>query len=145
MQNKTELMEVDPGQIFHTYDKWECYQAGFYENKPIKRDDEQCKAAYLHILGNGDAFRGAIAKVFERWPNSCEQYLTNPNFNRIAWLGQAAVCIETAVPSQYCGGWRLLTESQQEAADEIALECLNQWLADNQRPAVTMRKAKGRK
>lgn len=133
----------EPEQVFHTYDKWECHKAGFYESRPIPRNESQLKAAYLHVLSNVDIFENAIRKVFDNWHCSCEQYLTNQKFNRIAWIGQAAVCIETAVPSQYCNGWRLLTEEQQIVADKVALEHLNKWLQSNGRTPVTMKKAKG--
>ena len=134
----------EPKQVFHTYDKWECFRAGFYESKPMPRNDHQLRSAYLHVLGNVPVFRSAIRKVFSEWRYSCEQYLTNQGFNRIAWIGQAAVCIETSVPSQFCGGWRLLTVEQQDAADNVALEGLNEWLVSNGRNAVCMKKAKGK-
>ena len=147
-QKQLTLIELEnrsePGQIFHTFDKWECFKAGFYEAKPSDRSDFQLRTSYLLVLGSESVFRNAIRKVFSLWPRSCEHYLTNQGFNRIAWIGQAAVCIETAVPSQYCGGWRLLSEEQQLAADNIALEFLNVWLAEHGRNPVTMKKAKGR-
>ena len=51
--------------------------------------------------------------------------------NRIAWLGQAAMCINTGIPAQFRGGYNLLTEEQKNHADQAALEVLNFWLATN--------------
>ena len=48
--------------------------------------------------------------------------------NRIAWLGQAAICYHKGIPSTFRGGWQLLNEEQQAAANGVALECLNRWL-----------------
>ena len=51
--------------------------------------------------------------------------------NRIAWLGQAAVCYVTGVPSKFASGWGLLSAEQQENANRIALTYLNKWLTAN--------------
>ena len=53
--------------------------------------------------------------------------------NRIAWLGQASMCIDSGIPSRFCGGYNLLTEEQQSNADLKALEYLNIWLKLNGR------------
>jgi hypothetical protein len=51
--------------------------------------------------------------------------------NRIAWLGQAAVCYATGVPATFAGGFYLLNGEQQDKANNIALEYLNEWLIKN--------------
>ncbi len=48
--------------------------------------------------------------------------------NRIAWLGQASMCIATGIPSRFRGGFYKLTEAQQARANATALEYLNRWL-----------------
>ena len=53
--------------------------------------------------------------------------------NRIAWIGQAAMCYETGIPSIYCSGFNLLTEQQQDEANKVALKVLNKWLKNNGR------------
>jgi len=57
--------------------------------------------------------------------------------NRIAWLGQASMCIETGISSRFCGGYNLLTPEQKEAADKKAFEYLNKWLVNNNRQELT--------
>ena len=61
--------------------------------------------------------------------------------NRIAWLGQAAMCYATGVPSKYCSGFNLLTNEQQNTANEIALIALNTWLSNNGMDEVDMNDA----
>jgi hypothetical protein len=61
--------------------------------------------------------------------------------NRIAWLGQASLCYKHGIPSEYRGGYGLLTEEQQLAADEAALRALNVWMARNGRDPVAMEAA----
>jgi hypothetical protein len=132
----------DPDRIFHTFDVWECHKAGFYEHKPpagLKADD--CKRIYAEFLADEVAFRAALERVVTEWRHSCEHYLTNSAMNRIAWLGQAALCCARGIPSEFRGGYQLLTAAQQLRADEIALEALNRWLAANGRKAVSMEAA----
>jgi len=66
-------------RIFHTWDQWECYPAGFYETKPPHKDMtiDECKQAYADFLRDSDRFRHAGLQVLLEWPNSCEHYLTN--------------------------------------------------------------------
>jgi hypothetical protein len=132
----------DPNRIFHTYDKWECVPAGFYESKPPHgMTGEACKKAYRDFLSDLDRFRAALQGVTTEWKHSCEHYLTNSAMNRIAWLGQAAACYDMGIPAEFRGGYSLLTEQQQLAADEVALEYLNKWLAANGMDVLTMEQA----
>lgn len=132
----------DENRIFHTFDKWECAKAGFYESKPPKgMSAEQCKEAYRDLLADDDAFRAALERVITEWKHSCEHYLTNAAMNRIAWLGQASLCIALGIPSEFRSGFTLLTEEQQRNAHQIALEALNKWMVANGRSAVSMEEA----
>lgn len=126
-------------RIYHIWSEWECYPAGFYENAPkTKISKEQCERAYADLLSDLPAFRSALQRVISEWKNSCEHYLTNDKMNRIAWLGQASLCIEKGIPANYRGGFNLLTKEQQEAANQAALDALNQWLAKHGEPPVDM-------
>lgn len=133
-------------RIYHTWDKWECYPAGFYETKPPRKDltSDDCKRAYADFLSDIPRFKSALVGVTTQWINSCEHYLTNENMNRIAWLGQAAMCFETRIPSVFCGGYQLLTDGQKITADEAALEALNAWLELRGEPAASMEVALGK-
>ena len=135
-----------PERIFHTWEKWECYPAGFHENSwPVtKWDNDDLRDLYAEFLGNDLLFRAALERVLEEWPMSCEHNLTNQNMNRIAWLGQAAACIAFRVPSVYRGGFYRLSEEHQARANETALEYLNKWLTANGGDALTMEQAKSK-
>lgn len=118
-------------RIYHTWDKWECYPAGFYENSRDGMTKEECEIEYKNFLSDLAKFEKALLKVITQWKNSCEHYLTNEKMNRIAWLGQASLCIETGIPSCFRSGYFLLTKEQQRKADEMALKWLNIWLNIN--------------
>lgn len=121
-------------RIFHTWDKWECYPSGFYENQKEDMTKDECKEAYRVFLSDLPRFEAALKRVITEWKHSCEHYLSNENMNRIAWLGKASLCIETGIPSTFRSGYFLLTEEQQKLADQMALKYLNEWLRNNNYP-----------
>lgn len=131
----------DESRIFHTYDKWECYKAGFYNSTKEGMTKAECESAYREFLADESRFADALEHVITEWKHSCEHYLTNSAMNRIAWLGQAAACYAMGIPSSFRSGFFLLTEAQQTAANEVALRFLNRWLSQNGRPEVTMEEA----
>lgn len=128
----------DENRIFHTYDKWECYKAGFYDTHKEGMTKEQCEHEYYKLLSNDEEFRAALEGVTSEWVNSCEHYLTNTNMNRIAYLGQAALCYAKQIPSEFRGGFHLLSPEQQLNANMIALEYLNKWLVSRGMQEVTL-------
>jgi hypothetical protein len=131
----------DPDRIFHTFEKWECHKAGFYASKKEGMTAEQCEKAYADYLGNEDAFKEGLNGVINNWVNSCEHYLTNKAMNRIAWLGQAAMCYSTGVPSKYCAGFNLLSPEKQDKANLIALDALNFWMSKYNRAPLSLEEA----
>lgn len=131
----------DSARVFHTYDKWECHKAGFYASRKEGMTKDECEKFYADFLSNSDRFRNALSGVVTTWKYSCEHYLTNAAMNRIAWLGQAAVCYESGIPSCFCGGFNLLSEEQQEVANKNALDFLNAWLKDHDMPPVDLDQA----
>jgi hypothetical protein len=132
-------------RIYHTWDKWECYPAGFYENRDkLGRDKDVCEELYRDFLRDPPRFREALQRVITEWKHSCEHYLTNQNMNRIAWLGQASACLAAGLPSCYRGGFNLLSDQEQQLADALALEYLNKWIVANGGDALTADDAKSR-
>jgi ParB-like chromosome segregation protein Spo0J len=132
----------DENRIFHTFDKWECYKAGFYNNFPPKGiTKEQAEIIYRDFLADDNLFRETLGKVITEWKNSCEHYLTNRAMNRIAWLGQASLCYAKGIPACFRGGFYLLSEQQQEKANKTAYEYLTKWLKLNGLEEITFEDA----
>ncbi len=131
----------DENRIFHTYEKWECYKAGFYDTTKEGMTKEECEDGYRDLLTNEKEFRGALTHIIDNWKHSCEHYLTNSAMNRIAWLGQAALCYARGIPAVYRGGYNLLTKEEQDRANNIALEYLNLWLQKNNREQTSIEQA----
>jgi ParB-like chromosome segregation protein Spo0J len=128
----------DPNRIFHTYDKWECHKAGFYQSVKEGWSHEECEAEFKRILSDQDLFAEILNKVINEWKYSCEHYLTNKSMNRIAWLGQAAVCYQSGVPSRYSSAWFDIDESIREQANSTALRYLNKWMLMNNHSETDM-------
>ena len=132
-------------RILHTWEHWECYKAGFYAERPPNGiSQEEGEEIYAEFLSDLKRFEAALNGVISEWKNSCEHYLTNDRMNRIAWLGQASAAYATQMPSGCRGGYNRLSAEKQQKADKLALEYLNKWLADNDRPTVTLTEALGR-
>lgn len=133
--------EKDESRIFHTYDKWECHSYGFYKNVKDGWSHDECKNEYVRILSDQKLFASILKKVISKWVHSCEHYLSNKSMNRIAWLGQAAVCFESGVPSVYSSAWELLPEDTQNKANDTALKYLNKWMIKNDRDKLDIEEA----
>lgn len=131
----------DPERIFHTFDQWECYKAGFYSTTIDGMSKEDGERIYAEFLADEKQFRQALKKVTTEWVKSCEHYLTNKSMNRIAWLGQASVCYAKKIPSDCRAGYHLLTDEQKAKADAIALEFLNKWLKKHKLDVATLEEA----
>lgn len=144
-ENDGSEIEIEAGRILHTWEKWECYPSGFYAtNPPDGMTKEQCEEIYRSMLKDIPAFESALFRVISEWPRSCEHYLTNERMNRIAWLGQASLCIQHGIPSIFRGGFNLLTEDEQQSANEAALRWLNIWLAGHGRRELSMDEAQSK-
>lgn len=121
----------DPNRIFHTYDKWECHKAGFYKSTKDGWSHEQSETEFKRILSDQDLFSEILNKLIIDWKFSCEHYLTNTSMNRIAWLGQAAVCYHSGVPSRYSSAWFDIDAETRDKANATALKYLNKWMVLN--------------
>lgn len=132
-------------RILHTWDKWECYRAGFYaERPPGGMTQEQGEESYREFLADLERFGAALEVVTKQWRYSPEHYLTNDRMNRVAWLGQASVAQALGIPSGCRGGYHRLTDEQKYAADMLAMRYLNDWLKANGRSQVMLADAAGR-
>ena len=116
-------------RIYHTWDKWECYPAGFFEKRPpdgMTPDD--CRETYATMLSDIERFNRAMDCVLEEWKYSCEHNLTNEKMNRIAWMGQAALCRSLGIPAAFRGGYTLLSLGEKRLANAAALNKINKWM-----------------
>jgi hypothetical protein len=132
-------------RIYHRWEEWEDYPAGFFNEQPPKgMTIEDCQNKYAEFLKDRKLFKKSALRVIEEWPNSTEHNLSNPNMNRIAWIGQTSVCIHYGIPSKYRGGYHLLSDREQLLADSIALEVINYWIFLHGEAPFTLKTIKSR-
>ncbi len=133
-----EVSDGEVGRIYHTWDKWEAFAAGFFDTTPTNQTltAARMKTMYADFLRDIPRFQKAMDGVLADWPNSTEHNLSNARMNRIPWLGQAAMCWDSGVPAAFCNGYMLLTAEEQERANLAALGHLNRWLEANGRPTL---------
>lgn len=100
-----------------------------YESRaPLSISDDEARLQYKFFLRDLPRFESALKRILAEWPISCEQFLSNEHINRIAWLGQSSMCIETRIPACFRGGFRMLELGEQNTANTMALKYLNIWL-----------------
>jgi hypothetical protein len=117
----------DIRQVFHSYENWECYKAGFFSNYS-KSELNDLLESVRYVFSSSEMTEKYMRLVISNWPNSTEQNLTNLNMNRVAWLGQAACCFYGGVPhtaTMYF--WKFLKEDVQRRSDRIANQIIKEW------------------
>ena len=88
---------------------------------------------YAEFLRDIPRFEKAMARVVAEWPKSCEHFLTNQSVNRIAWLGQSSMCIETGIPCHYRAGFNMMSNEDRDKANAAAARVLRRWEKDHAR------------
>jgi hypothetical protein len=111
----------------HAWDKWECYKAGFFKNPPTGDAGVAGRQEYKDFFTDLSRFKAGIIAVFNDWPFSCEHNLSNEKMNRIAWLGQAAICRIHGLPSTMASAYSELPQQIRDAADVLAQEWITKW------------------
>ena len=83
-------------------------------------------------MSKPDKFKAAMRRAAHEWPRSCEHNLSAENVNRIAWLGHAGCCVGAGSPEEATrAGWHTLTPDQQNEANRVAGDVLDEWLSAN--------------
>lgn len=118
-------------RIYHRYELWEDYPAGFYDNVSGKNKKELINKV-IELFSSESKTREYMNRVINEWPYSCEHNLTNPAMNQIAYLGQGACCIYAGVPSSITmEAWYMVDKKFRDQADKIAEEIINEYKTKN--------------
>ena len=127
-------------RIYHPWWLWECYPAGLYGDGPQVMSKEEGEELYAEFLGDLKRFEKGLLLVINKWKYSCEHNLSNDSLNRIAWLGQASVCIVHKVPNICRRGFSFLSDEKQREANILAWRYLNIWLVRYKQSRVSLSK-----
>ena len=114
-------------QVFYSWDKWEDYPSGFYDNISGKNKIEMIKNV-IDFFSDKDTTKKYMDRVINEWPFSCEHNFTNPSINKIAYLGQSSLSLAYGIPSTITmEAWSKVPKEHQQKANEIAESCINEW------------------
>lgn len=113
-------------QIFHHFSKWEDYKMGFYDSTCENVNEHIQKS--IDLLSDQKKFKKFAEKLIIDWKFSCEQNLTDPSLNKIAYIGQGACCIANSTPSFVTRlAWSYIEEENQKKANKTAKKILKKW------------------
>jgi hypothetical protein len=114
-------------RIYHHYEKWEDYKAGFYDNISGKNKSLLVDKV-IEMFSNYESTEIYMRKVINEWKYSCEHNLTNNGLNKIAYIGQAACCLYAGVPYQITmNAWNKVDIINRNLADKIAIKIIKEW------------------
>lgn len=114
-------------RIYHSWEKWEDYKSGFYNNVSGK-DKANMIEKVIELFTDPVLTRKYMSKVIKDWFFSCEQNLTNNGMNKIAYIGQAACCLYAGIPSTVTmEAWSKVPNDYKVIADSIANDVLKEW------------------
>jgi|9_EtaG_2_1085328.scaffolds.fasta_scaffold02330_10 hypothetical protein len=119
--------KVNLKRIYHPYNLWEDYKAGFYDN--VSNNQKKYKInKVLEMFNSYSLTEKYMNKVVKEWVYSCEHNLTNESINQIAYIGQGACCLYAGVPCDLTmRGWKLLSQDVRERSDKIAEKVIHKW------------------
>jgi hypothetical protein len=116
-------------QVYFHYSQLEEHQAGMWRMVPVDEREGFIQAA-ADLMKKPDAFREAMLRAMDEWPNSMLAAMTTPSLNRRAFMGHSGCCIAVGSSEDLTRlGWHRLTEQEQDAANAAADEVIAAWEA----------------
>lgn len=114
-------------QIYHPYTKWECYKNKMWEDV-TGIEAERLLPLAIKFTSNHILYGEAMKRVVYKWRYSCENFLTDLNINRKAWIGHAACSLELNLPENVVRmAWKKLTDEQRYLANKEAEKYIKLW------------------
>lgn len=113
--------KIEP--VWKNYREWEDYKNGMYENG---NDIEIIKQCY-EIL-TSDNLKDNMTDTSKTYEIATEIMFTNQRFNPVSWLGQATCnLLIGATAQETCQAWMMMKKEQQDKANNIAKEVIEEW------------------
>lgn len=92
------------------------------------KEMRRLESAAIAFMNDLNLFSDAMFRVVHEWKYSCEHNLTSVASNRIAWIGQAAVCIAIGAPDSCTrAAWYCLEEEVRDKANTAAQKAIDMW------------------
>jgi hypothetical protein len=115
-------------RVWYPYDQWEEYHAGMWRLVHASAEHDALLAQAIRFTGDAPRYGEAMTAVVHAWPISCAMNLTTLGMNRHAWIGHAACAHAFGCPEHIVReAWHLLTQQQQDDANEQANTAIELW------------------
>ena len=109
--------------IWIDYRQWECYKNGMYENGHNREIIFQCYDILI-----SDNLKQEMIDTSKTYEIATKVNFTNQMFNPISWLGQATCNrLINATAQEVCEAWMSMNKEQQDLANNIAKEVIEEW------------------
>lgn len=109
--------------VWKNYREWECFKNGMYKNG---HDEEIIKQCYEILTANN--LKENMYDTTITYEVATKVNFTNRMFNPVSWLGQATCNrLINATAQEVCRAWLLMTKEQQDKANNIAKEVIEEW------------------
>lgn len=109
--------------VWRNYREWECFKNKMYENG---HNQEVVKKCYKILTSND--LKENMYDTTIIYEIATKVNFTNKMFNPISWLGQATCNrLINATAQEVCQAWLTMTKEQQDKANDIAKEVIEEW------------------
>lgn len=122
-------------QEYTPYWSWECYKNQMYNKEFLETDKQEC----IDFMNDTEKFGLAMIEVCEKWKNTMINHLTNNSINRVAFLGQCAVCYRLGYSdklTKMC--WKELSENKKYLANIKAANVIKKWILNRKLKTTSM-------
>ena len=120
----------------YPYTEWECFKNGMYDTS---LDSLEMQKKAIECFLNIELFDSLCFEVIENWGNSCQEHLNNPSLNKIAYMGQCALCYGFNIPEITTKkAWFFIDEKQKEKLNKIALKNIKIYEANSRKLYIQM-------
>lgn len=112
-------------RIYHPYWDWEEVDHNMWGDVS---DKKAALRKAIEFTGDHKRYGRFMMRVVTEWRYSCENALTDPNLNRRAWVGHAAVALAQGIPENITReAWGHLSDEQRLLANREAERAIQHW------------------
>jgi hypothetical protein len=110
-------------RLFYNYTIWECQKSRLYLGI-----DGGVEKHSLLVMKNYKLWGDSMVRMVDKWPVSCNQFLSDPTTNKRAWIGQASMaCFHNTSGSTTKKLWFMLNKNEQTMANAQADKAIKKW------------------
>lgn len=114
--------------------EWECFKSGMYKTYSETDNYDYYFNNSIELLSNQELFFEVGICVLNEWNISCNNFLSNKNINKIAFIGQACCCFKFGCPEIIVkDAWKTIDKNTQKEANKTAYKILKTYERRNRK------------